>query len=494
MTMCPMRLNFTLRNMPCEAGWSSQRPLVLWITDASRLSYAKVRAVEVHHQAKALNISIEAFTWSHETVSRCVEGHCRHIGDATFVDICVRLSKPTALANPVYESISRMESYRNLSTDSAAGAVVDAVYGRTPLSCDNSDDQPRFTPWTGEHVYNIKGRAVTLTHDQRDAVALGVRELSVVAIQAAFGTCKTVVGSLIAAHLAIERRIPVIVTATTNAAVAQFTETILSLDDYPDLVVVRYVSGTALAENLTRTPVDLNEILKYLGDNFADKLEEKDKQLCQDFKEGLEHLEEYLHHPEQALAMTEDDKEEYFISESFVSENLQKMVDLMFALLKPSVICATTASLLNTTAAPEGIFARHVSNFQVLIGDDTSQIPEPALVAMAARLPRVRHVYIGDVHQLEPHAKCSRSSNPARFGAHSVMSVLCEAHAVPVAPLITTFRTHPALIELPNRVACSRERPESRAATDAIESHQVPLAHDTLHVHLCAWIFRPRCQ
>ncbi|KIH55244.1 hypothetical protein ANCDUO_14601, partial [Ancylostoma duodenale] len=342
--------------------------------------------------------------------------------------------------------------WRVTGTCPRTGAVVDAVYGRTPLSCDNSDDQPRFTSWTGEHVCNIKGRAVALTHDQRDAVALGVSELPVVAIQAAFGTGKTVVGSLIAAHLAIERRIPVIVTATTNAAVAQFTETILSLDDYPDLAVVRYVSDTAVAENLTRTPVDLNEILKNLGDNFADELEEKDKQLCQDFKEGREHLEEHLHHPERALAMTEDDKEEYFISESFVS-NLQKMVDLMFALLKPSIICATTASLLNTTAAPEGIFARHVSNFQVLIGDEASQIPEIALVAMATRLPRVRHVYIGEMHQLEPHAKCSRSSNSAHLGARSVMSVLCEAGAVPVAPLITTFRTHPALIELPNRVA-----------------------------------------
>ncbi|EYC35221.1 hypothetical protein Y032_1108g3617 [Ancylostoma ceylanicum] len=75
---CPMLLNFTLRDMPCEAGWSSQCPLVLWISGASRLCYAKVRAVEVHPQAEALNISIEALTWLHDTVSDGVEEQGRY--------------------------------------------------------------------------------------------------------------------------------------------------------------------------------------------------------------------------------------------------------------------------------------------------------------------------------------------------------------------------------------------------------------------------------
>ncbi|KAK6764177.1 hypothetical protein RB195_024483 [Necator americanus] len=42
----------------------------------------------------------------------------------------------------------------------------------------------------------------------------------------------------------------------------------------------------------------------------------------------------------------------------------------------------------------------------VLISDEASQIPEPALAAFVNLLPRVQQVYIGDIHQLEPHAKC----------------------------------------------------------------------------------------
>ncbi|RCN41055.1 hypothetical protein ANCCAN_13001 [Ancylostoma caninum] len=285
----PVRLEFVLRDMPSEAGWGNQRPRVIWIAGASKLSYAKVRSMEVHPQDKALNVCVEAYTWSHGTISSCVENHGRYIEGAAFVDVCVRLSRASSLANPVYESIARMDIYKNLSANSTANAVVDTVYGRTPLGCDNSDDVTRFTPWTGEHACSISGRVVNLTHDQRDAVALGVSQLPVVAIQAAFGTGKTVVGALIAAQFAAERGIPVIVTATTNAAVAQFTETILSLDTYRNLAIVRYVSDTAATENLTPTPVDLNEILKNLGDDYVDEIEDPEEiELCQEFKEGRE--------------------------------------------------------------------------------------------------------------------------------------------------------------------------------------------------------------
>ncbi|XGW22875.1 hypothetical protein V3C99_005251 [Haemonchus contortus] len=56
------------------------------------------------------------------------------------------------------------------------------------------------------------------------------------------------------------------------------------------------------------------------------------------------------------------------------------------------------------------------------------------------------------MHQLEPHARCQRTSNPAIFGARSNMNVLVGAAAVPVSPLATTFRAHSALNALPNLV------------------------------------------
>ncbi|WKY00308.1 hypothetical protein Q1695_014844 [Nippostrongylus brasiliensis] len=73
------------------------------------------------------------------------------------------------------------------------------------------------------------------------------------------------------------------------------------------------------------------------------------------------------------------------------------------------------------------------------------------MVAITTRLPQARHVYIGDIHQLDPHVRCPRASNPARFGARGVMDLLLE-RGVSSAPLTTTFRSHPGLVALPNEL------------------------------------------
>ncbi|VDO91763.1 unnamed protein product [Heligmosomoides polygyrus] len=88
-----------------------------------------------------------------------------------------------------------------------------------------------------------------------------------------------------------------------------------------------------------------------------------------------------------------------------------------------------------------------LADVKTVIAGEVSQTPEPAMVAIATRLPQARHIYIGDIHQLEPHVRCSRSSNPARFGARGVMELLLEK-GIPSAPLNTTFRCHPDLLEL----------------------------------------------
>ncbi|CAJ0589227.1 unnamed protein product [Cylicocyclus nassatus] len=121
----------------------------------------------------------------------------------------------------------------------------------------------------------------------------------------------------------------------------------------------------------------------------------------------------------------------------------------MFRRMDPKIVCITTASLLNTTDT-DGLFKGYLDKFDLIICDEASQVPEPVFMAMAARIPRARHIYIGDIHQLEPYARSSRLSNPARLGAQSIMNVLQRARAVPMRSLITTFRAHPALIDLPN--------------------------------------------
>ncbi|VDP44876.1 unnamed protein product [Heligmosomoides polygyrus] len=87
----------------------------------------------------------------------------------------------------------------------------------------------------------IKGTRVFLTDDQNNAVNVGTSTLyPLVAIQAAFGTGKTVVGAMIAGLQSVTSS--VIVTASTNADVAQFAETVKLMAEFADVPLIRYVS------------------------------------------------------------------------------------------------------------------------------------------------------------------------------------------------------------------------------------------------------------
>uniref|UniRef100_A0A7I4XWS9 AAA_12 domain-containing protein n=1 Tax=Haemonchus contortus TaxID=6289 RepID=A0A7I4XWS9_HAECO len=447
----PARLNFVLQNMASEAGWVPQRPVALHILGSTTICRAKVASVEVIPDQRALSVTIEAFIWSHRSINDALHRYGRYTGALTFVIIDVRLGRQTNRADPIYEAIAHMQTLTDLSHTSLASRIADLVYG-------GPQDAPMEQAEAGDPIvvapsFQIRGTTMVLTNDQVAAVRLAVSNEPIVAIQAAFGTGKTMVGAIIAALIASRQPSIVVVTATTNAAVAQFTETLLSLDDFAHLEVLRYLSDTAASENLYPTEVDLNVVLKSLGDRYGAQLDDAEKQFCRVFKEKRELLEQYMEDPSKFLYMSEEDQHEYEIAERSVSQSIEKMVKLMFRVRRPAILCLTTASLLNTTDPSNGLFRRHSSTFGTIIGDEASQIPEPALAAIASRIPEAKQRYIGDIHQLEPHARCQRNSNPAIFGARSVMSVLVGAAAVPVSPLVTTFRAHPALNALPNLVA-----------------------------------------
>ncbi|KAL6730882.1 hypothetical protein Aduo_001806 [Ancylostoma duodenale] len=103
------------------------------------------------------------------------------------------------------------------------------------------------------------------------------------------------------------------------------------------------------------------------------------------------------------MELTEQEKDDFVMAERDVCETPEEMIELMFRLVAPRIICITTSPLLNTTDKG-GIFK------------DTL-------------------------------------ANPARFGARSIIDTLLTAKALPIAPLVTTFRAHPALKSLPNTFA-----------------------------------------
>ncbi|XGW34789.1 hypothetical protein V3C99_018646 [Haemonchus contortus] len=341
--------------------------------------------------------------------------------NVTKVQVCVRLAPPTVGAEPLHKLISQSQLFGEFPENSQATAVLDTIYGQQRIEVGPDGPQHKNVS------VSVGGRSFTLREDQVAALEIGEHRLPILAIQAAFGTGKTVLGALIAGRTFSKFQERVIATTSTNTEVAQSTDTLLRLDEYRNIDILRYVSDSVLIEGAPQTPIDLHTILKRLPVDYADKLSEEALQTCRKYKRAVNYPKE-LH----------------------ISDLTKDAVRIMFEVRPPAVVCITTAALLNSISA-DGIFCGWFDSFTTLVGDEASRIPDPALVALATHLPRIRHIYIGHRRQLEPLARCPRSSNPARFGAQSVMNVLLE-RGVPVAPPTTTFRAHPLLNELPNLV------------------------------------------
>ncbi|WKX95925.1 hypothetical protein Q1695_012408 [Nippostrongylus brasiliensis] len=190
--------------------------------------------------------------------------------------------------------------------------------------------------------------------------------------------------------------------------------------------------------------------LKRLHIEFAAQLTPAELELYSQFARGRALLERALFDPDSTLNLSEDQREEFRIAEKEIPKITSEVVTLMFNVRNPSTVCLTTAALLNATDK-DGMFHSVSPQYKTIIGDEASQIPEPALVAMATRLCHARHVYIEDIYQLEQHVRCPRTSLAARLGARVVMDILVEKR-IPIASLTTTFTCHPFLMAL--RISC----------------------------------------
>uniref|UniRef100_A0A0N4W3S6 AAA_11 domain-containing protein n=1 Tax=Haemonchus placei TaxID=6290 RepID=A0A0N4W3S6_HAEPC len=249
---------------------------------------------------------------------------------------------------------------------------------------------------------------MVLSNDQAEAVRLAVSNEPIVAIQAALGIDKMVAGAIIAALFSSRPPSTVVVTATLMRRLPNLQR--LYLDDFAHLEVVRYLSDTAASDNLYPTGVDLTVVLKSLGDRYEAQLGAAEREFCRGFKEKRELLERCLEDPTMFLYMSEEGQNEYGIAERSVSQPIEKMVMLMFRVQRPAILCLTAGSLLNSTDLANGLFRRYSSSFGAIIGDEASQVPGPALAAIASRIPEAKQCYIRDIHQLEPHARCQRTS------------------------------------------------------------------------------------
>uniref|UniRef100_A0A7I4YEP8 AAA_12 domain-containing protein n=1 Tax=Haemonchus contortus TaxID=6289 RepID=A0A7I4YEP8_HAECO len=438
----PLRFDFTIADMSSECGWTNQHPVHLWIVGSRFVINATIQQADHSHKDRSIAVRLVVPGWRSDDVARSVSVFNTTKDDVTTVEICAKLGSPPVGAEPLYELISKGQLFGNFSEGSQAEAVLNSVYGMRRAPIGPTDLRP-------EHVIvSVGGTPCFLRHDQMEALRMADLNLPVIAIQGAFGTGKTFVGALAAARTFTLSNEYVIATTSTNTAVAHFTDMLLRLDDYKHLNILRYVSDSALMEGTPQTPVDLHTILKDLPDIYGTVLSPNDYATCRKYQRGRELLESLMFYDDFTVDLTEAEREEYLIAERDISDLTRKAVAIMFEVRRPAILCITTSALLSSTSAA-GIFFGHLNSFTTLIGDEASQIPEPALVALATHLPQARHVYIGDNYQLEPHTRCPRTSTPVRFGARGVMDILLE-RGVPTADLITTFRAHPLLNELPN--------------------------------------------
>ncbi|XGW14950.1 hypothetical protein V3C99_000886 [Haemonchus contortus] len=438
----PLRFDFTIVNMSSECGWTNQRPVHLWIVGSRSVIKATIQKAEHSRKDRSIAVRLAVQAWRHHDLVRSISTFGTTEDKVRTVEICVKLGSPPVGAEPLYELVSKGQLFGNFSEGSQAEAVLNSVYGMRRAPTGSADPQP-------EHeMVSVRGTSCWLRPDQMEALRMADLRLPIMAIQGAFGTGKTFVGALAAARTFTLSNEYVIATTSTNTAVAHFTDMLLRLDDYKHLNILRYVSDAALMEGTPQTPVDLHTILKDLPDIYGTVLSPNDYATCRKYQRGRELLESLMFYDDFTVDLTEAEREEYLIAERDISDLTRKAVAIMFEVRRPAILCITTSALLSSTSAG-GIFFGHLNSFTTLIGDEASQIPEPALVALATHLPQARHIYIGDTYQLEPHTHCPRTSAPVRFGARGVMDILLE-RGVPTADLITTFRAHPLLNELPN--------------------------------------------
>ncbi|KAK6745163.1 hypothetical protein RB195_011715 [Necator americanus] len=429
-----LRLHVILEKMPKEFGWSPGKPVAVWVLGAEFVCNVQVEKVFMDCKEQQMRVTLAARRCSHNQLVRFVElASAGQTGPERTVMVCVKLGKLPTVANPLYETVVRMRLFDHLESWTLGYSILNLVYGRKvapskalALSI-NKDDKQTFT-------YVADDRWITLTKKQQHAVSLGCAGYPIVAIKAVFGSGKTLVAAIMASLLKKQK---VIVTASENEVVAQLADTFCSVKELKDVTVLRYVPlGTTWKERHS-TPVDLDEVLKSLGDELsADIHSPADRKICRMFKERL------------SASFNAQKREEFELVETNVSSLLRGILRIMFNVRFPDIICISTSSLLNVFN-DGGIFADQKSAFSVLICDEAAQIPEPMFVAITDRLPHVRQVYIGDPLQFGPHARCSSSLIPAKLGAGSILNALLKVPLIPVSVMETSFTAHPKLNDLP---------------------------------------------
>ncbi|WKY05446.1 hypothetical protein Q1695_006008 [Nippostrongylus brasiliensis] len=198
----PVRFDFTIPNMTSECGWTSQRPVYLWIVGAETLCRASIQRAHFSFEERALHVRTIAPAYDHRGTMASITRLGIISDNSATVDIFVKLGRVPSGADPVYEIIASSQLFESadFSGDSRGVQVLDMVYAQSRRGC-TSDGLLQYST-----TFSVGGSQITLRPEQMEAIRLSDDRFPVVGIQAAFGTGKTVVGAIIAAHSASKPR------------------------------------------------------------------------------------------------------------------------------------------------------------------------------------------------------------------------------------------------------------------------------------------------
>ncbi|WKY04519.1 hypothetical protein Q1695_005490 [Nippostrongylus brasiliensis] len=382
----PLQLTFSLYNMTSDGGWRPHRWIGVWVPDAQSFFRFQVDSVIPGPNIHQLQISSRALPYSDGAIRRVVRtvGRVDDENNSATLDVYLQLFRVTTCALPAYEAVSEAGLLRTVPEDSLGRQILDKVYGAAPLTvAPEPDKDSSASDFADGYSITYHGHELVLTEEQRQALTLGLSNFSIVGIQGAFGTGKTIIGACVASLL-VHRGHRVIVTASTNAAVAHITETILGLSFAAGVKMCRFVAETILFDDsVPRTPADMNEVLKTFADRFRDVLPKNISKQCQRFREGRNLIDD--HHRNRASGgriLSAFEREELLLAERDVSDLIEQMASVMFKWYRPNIIVITTSSFLNATSK-NGIFRGYLDEFDVLLCDEASQLPEPVFAAIS---------------------------------------------------------------------------------------------------------------
>ncbi|CAJ0574225.1 unnamed protein product, partial [Mesorhabditis spiculigera] len=337
------------------------------------------------------------------------------------------------------------KGFRDLTPTDPAYQTIDIIYG-TQRGRAHLDEMPttqkipQLTPDIPSNI-RIDGRNRPLTATQQMTIALLASKTPIGALQAPFGTGKTTSIAAAVHHVSRRPEARVVVTATTNNAVAQLTDAILRLNTPDNQRNVHRYRAEALTETIT-TRADIVELAGELLNDRSTRLSSSERKTLRTFIEGrrliMDYMANLLTDPEQITKA-----ERAMMLESAPGINAVAVYELINRWKPSHILAATIDSLIGLS---EGLWEDQLKEITAIVIDEASLLSEAAFIALTCHFPKAQIFLVGDIRQSRPFTTLGLQSWPMDFGLRASLAVALNARTTPTIFYEKSWRSHPHLM------------------------------------------------